>query len=290
MRGFHVLGCVEIYRIRLHLGSIVPTDEGIIDRIELVLLVGDFDLAGEHFLSAGRGVVLEDGECPGVVAEVARDRRVVHVDELAVFDVGTSGETVVGIEEPGIDTGDNILTFSGLARAKLRQRLAEVEAVVAVLVAVRVRDNVVRIRRGDFDGRVREVDFQHVHFPGDLLELHAVIVAARGQKFLLDCAPEIILSLYRECPAQVNGACSHAAVFACGNDRKPRLAKVVRNRNFHLFSFLVNADPDSFHSGHPYGSLLRRLSGQLICKLQALQSVRHLNLAFHRRAFVINCK
>ena len=225
-----------------------------------------------------------------MVAEVRRNSRIVHIDELALLDVRASGETVVGIKEPGIDTGDNILTFSGLARTKLRQRLAEVEAVVAVLVAVRVRDNVVRIRRGNFDGRVREVDFQHVHFPGDLLELHAVIVAARGQKFLLDCAPEIVLRLYRECPAQVNGACSHAAVLACGNDRKPRLAKVVRNRNFHLFSFLVNADLDSFLSGHSYGSLFRSLSGQFVCKLQGLHSVRHLNLAVHRRAFIINCE
>ena len=290
MRVLHILGSVEIYRIRLHLGSIVPADEGIIDRIELVLLVGDFDLAGEHLLSAGCGIVLEDGERPGVVAEVARDRRVVHVDELAVFDVRTSGEPVVGIEEPGIDAGDNILTFSGLACAKLRQCLAEVESVVAVLVAVRVRDNVVRIRRGDFDGRVREVDFQHVHFPGNLLELHAVIVAARGQKLLLDRAPEIVLRLDRESSAQVNGACSHAAVLACGNEREPRLAEVVRNGNAQLFSFQVNAYLDAFRSGYPYGSLLRSLAGQLICKLQALHSVRHFNLAFHRRTFVINCK
>lgn len=54
-----------------------------------------------------------------MVAEIGYDSRVVHIDEFAVLDVRTSGKAVVGIEESGIDTCNNILAFSRFACTEL---------------------------------------------------------------------------------------------------------------------------------------------------------------------------
>ena len=68
------------------------------------------------------------------------------------------------IEEARIDAGDDILSFGTLPVAVFRKCLADVFAVVAVVVAVGIGYEVVGHRGGYLHGVVRQVEFQYVHF------------------------------------------------------------------------------------------------------------------------------
>ena len=141
-----------------------------------------------------------------MVHEVGDNGRVVHIDKLAFLDVRSSADSVIRVEIAGVDSGDDILSGSGLARAKLGKGLAEVESVVLVGIAVRVRNDVIGVGCRDLDRRVGQVDLQYVHPSGDVLELHTVVVAAWREEFLLHGLPKLVLSLHGECSAHTDRA------------------------------------------------------------------------------------
>ena len=71
-----------------------------------------------------------------MVAKCTGNIRVVDVDRLALLDVVATGYAVVGVEEAGVDAGDDVLAFAAPAVADVGQGLAYVLAVIAVAVAV----------------------------------------------------------------------------------------------------------------------------------------------------------
>ena len=103
------------------------------------------------------------------------------VDEVgaSLLDVQAAGESVVRVEEPGVEAGEDLLSFGTLAGAVLREGFADVLAVVAVVVTVGVGHDVVGHRGRDLHGVVRQVEFQHVHLARQVGEFVVGVFYAR---------------------------------------------------------------------------------------------------------------
>ena len=136
----------------------------VVDRVVFVFRTADFDFAGE-----GVGMVGQRRAHGLVVDEVG----------ASLLDVQAAGESVVRVEEPGVEAGEDLLSFGTLAGAVLREGFADVLAVVAVVVTVGVGHDVVGHRGRDLHGVVRQVEFQHVHLARQVGEFVVGVFYAR---------------------------------------------------------------------------------------------------------------
>lgn len=129
-----------------------------------VFRTADFDFAGEGLFAAAHRTILEESEGIRMVGQRRADALVVDEVGASLLDVQSAGESVMRIEEARIDAGDDVLSFGTLPVAVFRECLADVFAVVAVVVAVGIGYEVVGHRGGYLHGVVRQVEFQYVHF------------------------------------------------------------------------------------------------------------------------------
>ena len=140
------------------------TQDRVVDRVVFVFRTADFDFAGEGLFAAAHRTILEESEGIRMVGQRRADALVVDEVGASLLDVQSAGESVMRIEEARIDAGDDILSFGTLPVAVFRKWLADVFAVVAVVVAVGIGYEVVGHRGGYLHGVVRQVEFQYVHF------------------------------------------------------------------------------------------------------------------------------
>ena len=107
-------------------------------------------------------------------------------------DVLFKGETVIRIEEACVDTSINLLTLSALASAKLRKGFTDLETIVIILVAVRVRNNVISIGSSEVDSRACKINLEYMHLTRHILPLIRSELKTRC-KFLSCCLIHLII-------------------------------------------------------------------------------------------------
>ena len=106
-----------------------------------------------------------------MIYEAVAHTLIVYEYRLALLDMHTSCKTVIRVEESGIDAGKNLLSLCTLTLAKLRESLTDLEAVVAVLVSVRVRNDVVSIGCSKVESCACKIDLKDVHLARHILPL-----------------------------------------------------------------------------------------------------------------------
>ena len=116
------------------------------------------------------------------------------VDEVgaSLLDVQATGESVVRVEETGVESGDDVLPLGALAGAVLREGFADVLAVVAVVVAVGVGHDVVGHRGCDLHGVVCQVHLQYVHLARQVGEFVVGVFHARVELYGLFGLPVVV--------------------------------------------------------------------------------------------------
>ena len=116
VRDFPVPRSIDVRGIKARVS--VP-DNGIVDGKILVFLSANFQCALERFLRAACGTVGKYGKGPGMIFKSCSDSLIVHEYRLALLDMNSSRETVIGIEESGIYTCKHVLAFAAFALAEL---------------------------------------------------------------------------------------------------------------------------------------------------------------------------
>ena len=127
-----------------------------------------------------------------MVDQRAGHGRVVDIHGFAFLHVVAAGDAVVGIEETGVDAGDDVLALRTPPGADFGQGLAEILAVVAVVVGVGIGHLFVGIGGGQFDLGIAQVDLQHVHVAGHADEGTMDVFYAGVQLFLFQDIPVVI--------------------------------------------------------------------------------------------------
>ena len=108
------------------------TQDGVVDGTNGVFFPAGFKLRDKRFLAAGSRAVGKHSQCPRVVDQCTGDGRVVDIHGLALLNVVAAGDAVVGVEETGIDAGDDLLALRTSPGAYFRQGLTELLAIVVV--------------------------------------------------------------------------------------------------------------------------------------------------------------
>ena len=116
MRILDIPARIDIDRISL--GDVAQSR--VIDSIIVVLPATSADFSRECLLAAGHCPVLEHSEAPSVdVVLILEHFRVVYVHRLTVLNMESSGDTIIRVEESGVDACDDIHPLLALAGAEL---------------------------------------------------------------------------------------------------------------------------------------------------------------------------
>ena len=129
-----------------------------------------------------------------MIYEAVAHTLIVYVYRLAFLDMHTSCKTVIRVEESGIDAGKNLLSLCTLTLTKLREGLTDLEAVVAVLVSVRVRNDVVSIGCSKVKSCACKIYLKDMHLARHIVPLIRSELKA-GSKFLCRCNLSLIIEV-----------------------------------------------------------------------------------------------
>ena len=106
-----------------------------------------------------------------MIYEAVAHTLIVYEYRLAFLDVDATAETVVRVEESGVDAGIDLLALCALALAQLRKGLADLETVVVILVSVRIRNDVICISCSKVESCACKIDLKDVHLARHILPL-----------------------------------------------------------------------------------------------------------------------